>query len=177
MASSYPADAYPTLADAPVTMRAPFTASDSSIRKGETPEIKTADASSSELLEQGPPQFRFIDWILGRRGPAHDPNAIATRKSVFDNPHLASHYQPAPEYENLSRFDTNARWTFREERVSSHSRSMRFIAKLTYKQALVRKLDWKVMAWAALSFSALNLDRGSLRRTESTSPYSQVINR
>jgi hypothetical protein len=29
-------------------------------------------------------------------------------------------------------------------------------------QALVRKIDWKVMLWAAISFSALNLDRNNL---------------
>ncbi|KAJ3504079.1 hypothetical protein NLJ89_g8125 [Agrocybe chaxingu] len=30
------------------------------------------------------------------------------------------------------------------------------------ERALVRKIDWKVMLWAAISFSALNLDRGNL---------------
>jgi hypothetical protein len=124
MAGSFPAETYPTLADAPANVRAPSTASTSSIRKRESPDIK-ADDSSSDLLEQGPPQFRYIDWLLGRRGPVHDPDAIATRKSVFDDPHLASHYQPNPDYENLSRFDTNARWTFREERVSLSRRLTR----------------------------------------------------
>jgi len=29
-------------------------------------------------------------------------------------------------------------------------------------KALVRKIDWRVMLWAAISFSALNLDRNSI---------------
>lgn len=29
-------------------------------------------------------------------------------------------------------------------------------------EAIIRKIDWKVMLWAAISFSALNLDRNNL---------------
>ncbi|KAJ3899340.1 allantoate permease [Lentinula edodes] len=57
---------------------------------------------------------------------------------------MAQLYWPKQEYENLHRFDPTTRWTYREER------------------SLVRKIDWKIMAWAALSFSALNLDRNNL---------------
>jgi hypothetical protein len=68
---------------------------------------------------------------------------------VYDDPDLASHYWPKEDYENLHRFDPKARWTYREE------------------QALLRKIDWKVMLWAAISFSALNLDRGNLSQANS----------
>ena len=34
-------------------------------------------------------------------------------------------------------------------------------------QRLVRKIDWRVMAWAAISFSALNLDRNNLSQANS----------
>ncbi|KAJ7885110.1 allantoate permease [Mycena olivaceomarginata] len=79
----------------------------------------------------------------------HDPDAISTRRSVYDDPDLAAHYWPKKDYENLHRFDPKARWTYREE------------------QALVRKIDWKVMLWAAISFSALNLDRGNISQANS----------
>ncbi|OCB91010.1 hypothetical protein A7U60_g1757 [Sanghuangporus baumii] len=88
---------------------------------------------------------RFTDFFLRRRRlrPVDD-NAIATRRSVYDDPVLAKHYWPTAKYENLHRFDPNARWTFAEER------------------AIVRKIDWRVMLWACISFSALNLDRSNL---------------
>ncbi|KIJ53949.1 hypothetical protein M422DRAFT_42249 [Sphaerobolus stellatus SS14] len=71
------------------------------------------------------------------------------RVSVYDDPVLAHHYHPRPGYENLHRFDPTARWTVREER------------------AIVRKIDWLVMGWAAISFSALNLDRNNLSQANS----------
>ncbi|KZT28043.1 allantoate permease [Neolentinus lepideus HHB14362 ss-1] len=95
-------------------------------------------------------QFRFTDWLF-RRGShkSVDLDAIATKRSVFDDPILAPHYWPKPEYENIHRLDLKARWTYREER------------------ALIRKLDWKVMLWAAISFSALNLDRSNINQANS----------
>jgi hypothetical protein len=73
-----------------------------------------------------------------------DPDAIATQPSVFDDPQLAPHYQPDAKYENVHRFDPDERWTWREE------------------LPLIRKMDWKVTAWAAIAFFALDLDRSNI---------------
>ncbi|KAF8520957.1 allantoate permease [Hysterangium stoloniferum] len=99
-------------------------------------------------LTKGVP--RFID-VLFRRHELNpvDLDAIATEESVYDDPVLAPHFQPSPKYENLHRFDPSARWTYREER------------------ALVRKIDWRIMLWAAISYSALNLDRGNISNANS----------
>lgn len=63
---------------------------------------------------------RFVDFFFRRKRlqPA-DLNAIATRRSVFDDPVLAKHYWPTERYENLQRFDPDARWTFAEEQVGT----------------------------------------------------------
>ncbi|KAJ4464000.1 major facilitator superfamily domain-containing protein [Lentinula edodes] len=102
--------------------------------------LKTID-----LAEEDAP-FKLSSWLFSRWSskPQLNEDDIATRRSVYDNPEMAQLYWPKQEYENLHRFDPTARWTHREER------------------SLVRKIDWKIMAWAALSFSALNLDRNNL---------------
>ncbi|KAF8156780.1 allantoate permease [Crassisporium funariophilum] len=101
-----------------------------------------------DLVDSEPVPFKLYNWLFRRHlYRAQDMDAIATRRSVYDDPDIASHYWPKPEYENIHRFDVDARWTLREER------------------ALVRKIDWKVMLWAAISFSALNLDHFNLGNT------------
>lgn len=55
-------------------------------------------------------------WYSWKR-PAQDLDAIATQRSVFDDPVTLEVYRPPPEFENTHRFDPDARWTFREERV------------------------------------------------------------
>ncbi|KAH8109449.1 allantoate permease [Phellopilus nigrolimitatus] len=113
--------------------------------------ISPSKSSSKESIstdDLAPPldeKARFTDLLFHRgRLQPDDLNAIATRRSVYDDPKLSKHYWPTEKYENLHRFSPDARWTYREE------------------QAIVRKIDWRIMLWAAISFSALNIDRGNL---------------
>ncbi|KJA26803.1 hypothetical protein HYPSUDRAFT_63584 [Hypholoma sublateritium FD-334 SS-4] len=113
-----------------------------------TTSVRSVD--SDELVDSEPPPFKLYDYLFRRhlyKSPALD--SIATRRSVYDDANLAPHYWPKPEYENIHRFDTKTRWTIREEK------------------ALVRKIDWRVMLWAAITFSALNLDRNNLSQANS----------
>ncbi|KAG2035940.1 major facilitator superfamily domain-containing protein [Suillus americanus] len=107
---------------------------------------------TSDLVDEAEEQFSWTTAIIRRQQTVpRDPDAIATRRSVFDDPDLAPHYWPKKDYENLHRFDPTARWTYREE------------------NALVRKLDWKIMVMAAIGFSALNLDRSNINQANSGS--------
>ncbi|KAG6914964.1 hypothetical protein DXG01_014187 [Tephrocybe rancida] len=106
--------------------------------------VDTSSIGTEDLVNAEPKPFKFTHWLLRRNLQAVDLDAISTRRSVYDDPDLGKHYWPKVDYENLHRFDPKARWTYREEK------------------ALIRKIDWKVMLWAAVSFSALNLDRNNL---------------
>lgn len=59
-------------------------------------------------------RFRRRFW---RRTDEHNLDAVATQPSVFDDPVTLELYRPPQSYENTHRFDPNARWTLREERV------------------------------------------------------------
>ncbi|KAG2137400.1 allantoate permease [Suillus bovinus] len=108
---------------------------------------------SDDLVDEEEEQFSWTTAIFRRKQIVHpDPDAIATKRAVFDDPDLAPHYWPKKDYENLHRFDPAARWTYGEER-----------------KALVRKLDWKIMLMAAGGFSALNLDRNNISQANSDS--------
>ncbi|KAJ7033169.1 allantoate permease [Mycena alexandri] len=122
------------------------------ISKIESPPSPTSSVSkevidekfeSEELVYQPPPPLQWARSFLSR-GSKLDPDTIATCRSVFNDPALAPYYQPKEDYENRHQFDPKARWTYREE------------------QALVCKIDWRVMLWAAISFSAPNLDRSNI---------------
>ncbi|KIJ14621.1 Anion:Cation symporter family protein [Paxillus involutus ATCC 200175] len=106
----------------------------------------------SDLVDEDEEQFSWSKAIFRRRPLNRPPDldAIATKRSAFDDPNLASHYWPKKDYENIHRFNPAARWTYREEK------------------AVVRKIDWKIMAMAAIAFSALNLDRSNINQANSS---------
>ncbi|KAG2112311.1 allantoate permease [Suillus discolor] len=115
-------------------------------------EKRSASLPTDDLVDETEEQFSWTKSIFRRKQMfSRDLDAIATRRSVFDDPGLAQYYWPNKDYENLHRFDPTARWTYREEK------------------ALVRKLDWKIMLMAAIAFSALNLDRSNISQANSDS--------
>ena len=74
---------------------------------------------ANDLVEPTDEKPKVITSLLFGRRKGSDLDAIATTRSVFDDPNLAPHYWPKASYENLHRFDPNARWTYREEKASS----------------------------------------------------------
>lgn len=79
-----------------------------------------------------------------------DIEEIGLKESVFDDPDLAEYYKPREDYEGYHRFDPSAVWTKEEESV------------------LVRKIDWRIMAWCCLMFVALQLDRGNICKNQAS---------
>lgn len=102
-----------------------------------------------DLCDAEPEPFSFTNWFFRRQVyKPTDVNAISTRRSVYDDTKLAQYYWPKPEYENIHRFDVKARWTFKEERVSHFALASTICpTHLLGHQALVRKIDWRVMLW------------------------------
>lgn len=84
-----------------------------------------------EKNDSGPVGFA-IARLWKRRNHGLSLDDVATQPSVFDDERLAPLNEPGPEYENVHRFDPKARWTWREE------------------IPLIRKIDWRVTAWAAI---------------------------
>jgi hypothetical protein len=92
----------------------PSSVADSSIE----PEVDIKSVED-ELVDAEPEPFKLYNFLFRRHLYTHqDLDAISTRRSVYDDPEIASHYWPKPEYENIHRFDAKARWTAREERVN-----------------------------------------------------------
>ncbi|MCO5613584.1 hypothetical protein L7F22_067861 [Adiantum nelumboides] len=78
-----------------------------------------------------------------------DLDAIATQPSVYDDEEYAKFNQPHPKWENLHRFDSKFRWTWRQEK------------------AIVKKMDWRIALWAVVMFYALDLNRASITQANS----------
>ncbi|KAL1863079.1 hypothetical protein VTK73DRAFT_6459 [Phialemonium thermophilum] len=96
-----------------------------------------------ELTRSEPPAHALASfWRRNKEKRRH--NEIATQPSVYDDPETARYFQPNPRYENIHRFDPSFRWTWGEE------------------LPLIARIDWKVTAWAAIAFFALDLDRSNI---------------
>ena len=98
-----------------------------------TADEKHSSSTYVSLKEAAPPLGAPIDDNdmqpkLWRRSKTsiRDPDAIATQPSVFDDPLTLELYRPPPDYENAHRFDPDARWTWREEKVRPPSPALGF---------------------------------------------------
>lgn len=121
--------------------------SDLSIDKQDA-SFDSKSVSDDDLCDADPEPFKLYNFLFRRHlYLTGDKDKIATKRSVFDDSTLAHHYHPKADYENLHRFDIKARWTRREEAVSSVSLSFSTWIFDAIFQALVRKIDWKVMLW------------------------------
>jgi hypothetical protein len=103
----------------------------------------SSSKSTSEPLALGVPGEEKRFWFQ-RSKATYDPGSVATQPSVFDDPETLEEYRPGPEWENYHRFDPDERWTWEEE------------------HRLVRKIDFRIMIFAAVMFMALELDRSNI---------------
>jgi hypothetical protein len=106
--------------------------------------LHETDSSDADGPPLGKPQNERRFWF--QRTKEYDPDENATLPSVFDDPETAKQYQPRSDWENLHRFDPNARWTWGEE------------------YSLIRKIDLRIMFFACVMFMALELDRSNLQQ-------------
>lgn len=109
----------------------------------------TKEAAAIKVSELGdlaePDEEPNSSWLWARRSTRPtDLDAIATRRSVFDDPNLAGFYLPRSDHENSKRFDISERWTYREE------------------ASVKRKTDICIFLWILVMFFALNIDRRNL---------------
>lgn len=114
----------PTVNDTDVLPELTVAPSAASLEKAEIvekcPTKSPVTVLPGDLLPSLDEKPRFADVLLRRKTlRTRDPNCIATRRSVYDDPELAKHHWPSEKYENLHRFDPGARWTFAEEAVST----------------------------------------------------------
>ncbi|ODN94327.1 hypothetical protein L198_05184 [Cryptococcus wingfieldii CBS 7118] len=80
------------------------------------------------------------------------PDAIATQYSELWDSDKVEEYKKIyirDDWENIEAFDPSFRWTIKEEKQTR------------------RAVDWKIMLWVCVMFSALNIDRGNLSNATS----------
>jgi len=135
----------------------PPTRASSSVKKDDSeeddsdPKVKSITESNDDEEHTLLPRPRALGvpgeekrfWFQ-RSKTLYDPDAIATQPSVFDDPETAEQYRPRDDWENVHRFDPDERWTWREE------------------HRLIRKIDKRIMVFAAIMFMAMEIDRSNI---------------
>lgn len=89
--------------------------------------------NAKELVEHGESDQGFASTWKSPWSKPRDLDAIATKRSVFDDEELSKFYVPSADYENAHRFDAAERWTYREERT------------------VMRKIDFRILLWVLVS--------------------------
>ncbi|KAI0835217.1 MFS general substrate transporter [Hypoxylon sp. FL0890] len=120
------------------------------ISEKQVPAEDAGPGPSEERIDDAIPPLGKLEshkklWF--QRSKQHNLDDIATQPSVYDNPDVAPQYKPRDDWENLHRFDPRARWTWREE------------------IDVVSKIDWRIMTWTAVMFTAMELDRANLAQS------------
>lgn len=99
----------------------------------ESPSLEYNTNSSRDLVDDDKAEQSFASTWRSLWSKPRDLDAIATKRSVFDDEELRKFYAPPPDYENAHRFDPSERWTYREER------------------AVLRKVDFRILLWVLVS--------------------------
>jgi hypothetical protein len=99
----------------------------------ETPDFAYSTHGSKDLVDDDEADQSFASTWKSLWSKHPDLDAIATKRSVFDDEELSKFYAPPASYENDHRFDPIERWTYREER------------------AVLRKVDLRILLWVLVS--------------------------